>query len=180
MDLFFNSSKHWHSILLNSLTSHQRSHVKGYLVDSVNKSYEIFSSFSPLYSELSPGSRTIDNFSDQFSFNISNKEKNNKIHLQQLDNMVLKSFSSPFTAIIVTDASIKNNIAKSISHMHIANSPLVKTLYYMAFVTSTEAELFAIRYSINQAHIKKNIFKIIVVTDSIYVAKKIFNSLSHS
>ena len=63
--------------------------------------------------------------------------------------MVLKSFSSPFTAIIVTDTSIKNDIAKSISHMHIANSLLVKTLYHVAFVTSTEAELFVIRYSIN-------------------------------
>ena len=94
--------------------------------------------------------------------------------------MVLESFSSSFTAIIVTDANIKNDIAKSISHMHIANSPLVKTLYHVAFVMSTEAKLFAIRYSINQAHIKKNIFKIIVVTDSIHAAKKIFDLLSHS
>jgi len=44
---------------------------------------------------------------------------------------------------------------------------------------STEAELFVIRCGINQAYIKKNISKIIVVTDSIYVAKKIFDSLSH-
>ena len=42
-----------------------------------------------------------------------------------------------------------------------------------------EAELFAIRYGINQAYIKENMSKIIVVTDSIYVTKKIFDSKSH-
>ena len=113
MDSFFSLPKCQHLVSLNSLTSHQRSHVKGHLVDSNNKSYEIFPSFSPLHPELSLDSRIIDIFSDHFSFNISNKEKNNKICLQQLNNMVLKSSSSPSTAIIVTDASIKNDIATS-------------------------------------------------------------------
>ena len=43
-----------------------------------------------------------------------------------------------------------------------------------------EVELFAIRYGINQACIKENMSKIIVVTDSIHAAKKIFDSKSHS
>jgi len=47
------------------------------------------------------------------------------------------------------------------------------------FVTSTEVELFAIRYGINQAYSKDNISKIIVVTDSIHAAKKIFDSNSY-
>jgi len=46
-------------------------------------------------------------------------------------------------------------------------------------ITSTEAELFAIRYDINQACIKENVSKIIVVTDSIHTVKKIFDSKSH-
>ena len=77
------------------------------------------------------------------------------------------------------DASIKNNIATSISYMHIANSPLTRMLYYVAFVMSTKAKLFVIRYGINQACIKENVSKIIVVTDSIHMAKKIFNSSLH-
>ena len=40
-------------------------------------------------------------------------------------------------------------------------------------------ELFAIRYGINQAYSKDNISKIIVVTDSIHAAKKIFDSNSY-
>ena len=150
------------------------------MVDSNNKYYRIFPFFSPLYLELSLGSRIIDIFSDHFSFNISNKEKNNKIHFHQLDNMVLELSSSSFTAIVVMNTSIKNNIATSISHMYIANGPLTKMLHHIAFITSTEAELFAIKYGINQACINENVSKIIVVTDFIYVAKKIFDLSSHS
>ena len=107
------------------------------------------------------------------------KKKNDKIHLQQLDNMVIELFLSSSTAIVITDASIKNNIATSISHTHIPNSPLIKTLHHTVFVTSTEAELFAIRCGINQASIKEDIFKIIIITDSIHIAKEIFDPSSH-
>jgi len=93
--------------------------------------------------------------------------------------MVIKLSSSLSTAIIVTDASIKNDIATSILHTYIANSPLIKTLYHVAFVTSTEAKLFAIRCGINQVFNKRNVSKIIIITDSIHTAKKIFNSLLH-
>jgi len=172
IDSSFSSPKCQHPVSLSFLTSRQRSHVKGHLVNSDNKAYRIFSSFSPLHLELFLDSRIIDNFLDQFSFNISNKEKNDKIRLQQLDNMVLESSFSPSTAIVVTDASIKNDIATSISHMHIANSLLIKTLHYAVFVMSTEAELFVIRCSINQAYTKENVSKIIVVTDSIHVRIK--------
>ena len=89
MDSSFSLCKRQYSIPLKSLMSHQRSNIKDYLVDSNNKLYGIFPSFSPLYPELSPGSRIIDKFSDHFSFNLTNKNKNNKICCQQLDNIVL-------------------------------------------------------------------------------------------
>jgi len=93
--------------------------------------------------------------------------------------MIIKLSDSPSTAIIVMDASIKNDIATSISHMHIFNSPLIKTLHHSIFVTSSEAELFAIRCSINQASNQEDISKIIVITDFIYVAKKFFDLSLH-
>ena len=80
---------------------------------------------------------------------------------------------------MVTDASVKKDIATSISYVHICNHPLTKTVHYAAYITSTEAELFAIRCSINQAYSKNNISKIVIVTDSIYAAKKIFDSKSY-
>jgi len=68
-----------HPVSLKSLTDHQKASIKGHLVDSNNKSHGIFPSFSPLYPELFLGSRIIDNFSDCFSFNLNNKEKNDKL-----------------------------------------------------------------------------------------------------
>ena len=93
--------------------------------------------------------------------------------------MVIESSFSPSTAIVITDVSIKNDIATFISYMHIANSLLIKTLHHVAFVTSTEAELFVIRCGINQASNKEHVSKIIVITNSIHAAKKIFDPLSH-
>jgi len=77
--------------------------------------------------------------------------------------MVLQSSSSPYMAIVVTDASIKNNIATSILHIHLVDHPLTKMVHHAAFVTSTEVELFAIRCGINQACNKENMSKIIIV-----------------
>ena len=97
---------------------------------------------------------------------------------QQLDDMTIQA-STPHTVIVVSDASIKNDIATSISYIHICNQLLVKTVHHVAFVTSTEVELFAIRCGINQACNKENISKVIIITDSIHAAKKIFNTKSH-
>ena len=93
--------------------------------------------------------------------------------------MTIHSFSSLHMAIIVTNASVKNNIATSVLYIHICDHPLIKMVHYTAFVTGTEAELFASRYCINQVYNKENISKIIVVTDSIHVAKKIFDDKIH-
>ena len=94
--------------------------------------------------------------------------------------MVIELSLSQSIAIVTMDASIKNNIATSISHMHILNEPLLKTIHHAAFIISSEAELFAIRCSINKASSKEGISKIMVITDSIHIAKKILNPSSHS
>jgi len=166
-----------HSI--DSLTNRQKTIAKGHLIDSNNKLYGIFPAFSPLHPEFKLGSRISDQFSDHFSFNLASKEKNQQKCMQQLDKMILQSSSLPNLAIIITDASIKNNITTSISHIHILNHPLIKTVYHAAYITSTEAELFAIRCGINQACSKNDISKIIVVTDSIHAVMKIFESSPH-
>jgi len=138
----------------------------------------LFPSFPLTHPELSLGFRIIDNFSDRFSFNLCNNQINDKFHFHQLDSVVIESSLSQFIAIIIIDASIKNNIATSILHTHILNQPLIKTIHHAAFVTSLEAKLFAIRCSINQASSKENVSKIIVITDSIHVAK-IFDTSSY-
>ena len=166
---------------VGSLTNQQKNIAKGHLIDSYNKSYSIFLSFSPLHQEFTPGFCLADIFSNCFSFNLTYKKEKDKdkIHAQELDNMVLWISSSPNTTLIITDASIKNNIAISISHIHQANHPLIKTVHHAAFITSLEAELFTIRCGINQTCNKEDVSKIFIITDSIHAVKNIFNSFSH-
>jgi len=105
-----------HSI--NSLTDRQKSSIKDHLVDSYNKLHGILPSFSPLDPELTPGFRVTDTFQDQFLFNLSNKAKNDTARSQQLNDMTIVSSLSSHTALIVSDASIKHDIATSVSHIH--------------------------------------------------------------
>ena len=163
------------------LTNCQRNLTKGHLINSFNKALRIFPLFSPLNSEFSPGLCIMDEFSNRFCFNLVNKKEKEKYktHAQELDDIVLSNFSSPQSALVIMDASIKHNIATLISHVHIANHPLTKTVHHASFVTSTKAELFAIRCGINQACSINNVSKIIVVTDSIHTTKKIFDSKSY-
>jgi len=166
-----------HSI--NSLTDCQKSSIKDHLVDLYNKLHRIFPSFSPLDPKLTPGSRVIDTFQDWFSFNLSNKAKNNTARSQQLDDMTIVSSLLPYMALVISDASIKHDIATSVSHIHMQDKPLIKTVHHVVFITSTEVELFAIRCGLNQACNKEEISKIIVVTNSIHMAKNIFNMKLH-
>ena len=105
------------------LTSRQRALTKGYLIDSSNKSYGIFPFFSPLDPEFLPGHCIIGKFSNRFLFNLVNKNEKNhkKTRSQELDELTLRCSSDPNTALVISDASIKNNIATSISHIHSFN-----------------------------------------------------------
>ena len=179
MDDSPNSSKKPNPHSVRSLMNQQKNIAKGHLINSCNKAYGIFPSFSPLSPEFTPGFHIIDNFSDCFSFNLVNTKEKDQICAQELNEMVLQISSSPSIALVVTNASIKNNIATSILHIHSANHSLIKTVHHTIFIISMEAELFIIRYGINQACIKEGVSKIIVVTDSIYAAEKIFDSKLH-
>ena len=74
---------------------------------------------------------------------------------------------------------VATTVAISITYIYIHNKPITKTLHYTVNITSSEAELFTIRCSINQATSVTGISKIIVVTDLIHTAKKIFDLLLH-
>jgi len=146
-----------------------------------NQFNEVFSLFDPLNPKFSPENKIINIFASHFSFYTFSKHNNKDLdkHIQQLDDLAIKASSIPSITLIISDTSIKNNIAISISHIHIHNKLIIKTLHYAVNITSTEAELFVIRCSINQATCYNEISKIIVVTNSIYAIRKIFNFSLH-
>jgi len=81
--------------------------------------------------------------------------------------------------LVIPDMGIKNNVATSITYVHIYDKPIVKMVYHVVNITSTEAKLFAIRCSINQATNLLEISKIIIITNSIHIARLIFDSSVH-
>jgi len=82
-------------------------------------------------------------------------------------------------SVVIVDASIRNNIATFIAHTHSHNRPVTKIVHHMVNVTTTEAELFAIRCGINQAVSIPNTNYIVVITDSLHTAMKIFDFSLH-
>jgi len=147
-----------------------------------NRFNEVFSSFDPLNVEFSPGSHLINTFPSHFLFHphIKCKDNNLKDHTNQLNNIAITASVIYLHTLIISNVGIKNNIATSIAYIHVHDKPIVKIVHHTFNVTSTEAELFTIRCGINQATNIPGISKIIVITDSIHMARLIFDSSVHS
>jgi len=142
-----------------------------------NRFNKIVSFFSPFSCEFSLVNRLIDICPSYFSFHSSNRKskKSLKTHLYNLNNITLQTSIDLQSVVIVSDASIRNQIATSIAHVHIYDNPVIKIIHYVVNVISTEVELFTIRCGINQATCLFNISWIIVIMDSIHAAKRIFS-----
>jgi len=121
-------------------------------------------------------------FSSHFSFHPYNKHSdvNLKSRTHQLNNLAIASSLDHSYTFVVTDTSIKNNMTTSIAYIHIYDKPIIKTLHHTVNITLIEAELFSIRCGINQATNISGISKIIVITDSIHAARRMFDSSFHS
>jgi len=155
---------------LENITSKQRLNIKSSVIDVNTCLNGLFPSFNTLNSEFSSGFRLIDKFHSQYSFhwvNHKNKESK-KAHLHKLDDFFSNLIVDSNTTIVILYTSIKNNIATSIAHVYLHMELVKKTIYHAVNVTTTEAELFAIRCGIKQAILIPNISYIIVITDSIH------------
>ena len=142
---------------------------------------KFFSLFDLFNREFILGQYLINIFAKQFLFHILKNQSNNNLntYLWSLKNIAL-TFSLNFSiALVVADTSIKNYITISIAHVHVQNKQVIKTIYHTVNVTTTEAEFFAIRCGFNQATNLQDISKVVIITDSIYSAKKIFDYSLH-
>ena len=169
-----------HHLSLETLTVKQDLEVRSSIVNANNRLNEVFNSFDPFNNKLSSRNRLIDLYSSHSFYHSDRKGSNTrKTHLCYLDEIVFNVSSNPKMAVVISDASIKNQVTTSITHMYTHDSPIVKTINHTINATFTEAELFAIRCRLNQAIWLTNIKHIIVITDAIYAAKRIFDSSIH-
>ena len=91
----------------------------------------------------------------------------------------MKILLDPKFIIVVSNTSIRNNVAMYILYIHSYPNIIRKTIHYAINVTTTEAELFAIRCEINQAIQISEVIYIIVITNVIYLVQCIFDSAIH-
>ena len=173
------SYKHMsHIISVNNLTPKQRLHLNFPLINIDNRCNKLSPSFSIFDEEFNPGNQLIDSFSDWFSFYLYSS--NIKNYIKNLNDITFRASSNSFSSIVVSNTSIKNHVATSISHIHSHDKPIIKMIHKAVNVTTTEAKLFAIWCGINQVIGITNINHIIVITDFLHTIKRIFDSLSHS
>jgi len=159
----------------------QQAAIKSSIVNVNSHLNGIFLCFDPFNTEFHLENRLIDFFPSHFSFykaDCSSKESKSH-HFSSLNSIMLTILSDLSTVVVVSDTNIKNNIATLITHIHLFNSLLKKTLHYVINITTTEAKLFAIRYGINQAIQIPGISCIIIITNTLHVAQRIFNSTIH-
>ena len=127
-----------HISSIDYLTAKQRIWLKSPLINVDNKYNEFFPFFSFFNKEFEPGNRLIDLFSDHFSFHFC--FPNLKKHIEKLDKITFRVSSNPSSTIVVSDASIKNQVATSILHIYSYNKPVVKTLHRAINITTTEVD----------------------------------------
>ena len=96
-----------------------------------NKFNKVFPSFDPFNKEFTPGHCLIDVFSNCFSFHTPSKQSdtNLKAHIQSLNNIALNSSLEPSVALVVSDTSIKNHVATSITYIHVHNKQVIKMIH---------------------------------------------------
>ena len=155
----------------------QQSQLHSSLINMNNSCNEFLQSFSSFNEKFSLGKRLVDSFSDQNSFHARTYDIKN--HICNLDNIAISSSNNPHSSMVISDASIRNNITISVLHIHIYNRLVIKIIYNIVNITTTEAKLFTIRCRINQAIGIPNVKYIVIVIDSLYAAKKIFDILMH-
>jgi len=146
-----------------------------------NKFNEILPAFDLLNIKFSPGSKVVDMFTNHVSFHpfIKSSKDFFKSHLLLLSDLIITSLLDSLYILMVTDTSIKHNVTMSIAYIHICNKNIIKTIYHAVNILSTEAELITIRCGINQATNISGISKIVVITDFLHVARKIFDLSLH-
>jgi len=166
-----------HKTTTSKLIARQRSNLKSPIKD-VNKHLNgIRECFNPLFPLFSLGSRVADHFPSRFSFHSppSSSDEDLFHHLQNLNQAFRSSQISPHNVAIVADGGIKKSqVATAVAHIWSDNSIIQCLQANSINVTSIEAELMAICLGLIPAMEEKNVHNIIVITDSIATAKKVF------
>ena len=168
-----------HKTATSKLTDKQRFNLKSPIKDVNEHLNSIRECFNPLFPLSSLGSRVVDYFPSRFSFHSPSSSSNEDLYLylQDLNQAFRSSQMASHNIAIVADRGIKKSqVATAVAHIWSENSIVQRLQANSINVTSIEAELMAIRLGLIPAIEEENVHNIIVITDSIAAAKKVFES----
>ena len=94
-----------------------------------------------------------------------------------LDNIYKNSLIKQGIVLIITNVSLKNNIATMVSHTCRGQEIIAKMTHHTTNINSTKVELFAIICGINYADYLLDVNHIIVIIDAISANRQIFDIL---
>jgi len=157
---------------MGCITEIQCCKIKSSIVDMNNYLNKVYSSFNRLYKKLSLGFSLIDNFPNCFSFyTVNYKDTNTRIAYWNKLKKIYKDLSNSHEIIlIISNVSIKNNIAILVLYIQREHKIIMKTVYHAMNITFTEAEIFTIRCSISQLSQlsqMQGVIHIVIVTNTI-------------
>ena len=161
-----------HKTTTSKLTNKQRFNLKSPIKDVNEHLNGVRECFNPLFPLFSLGSRVVDHFPSKFSFHSPSSLSDKDLYLHQ-------AFRSSQTAshniAIVADRGIKKSqVATAVAYIWSENSIVQRLQANSINVTLIEAELMAIRLGLIPTMEEENVHNIIVITDSIAAAKKVF------
>ena len=121
-----------HRLSLDNLTFKQCLKIKSAVVNSNNRLNGIFPSFDTSHKELSSGFHLVDNFPNHFSFHTVNRQDKEikSAHIRQLDKIFEDSCLDSKTVLVISDASIKNDVVTSILHVYFGGNTISKTIHH--------------------------------------------------
>ena len=119
-----------HCLSLKNITIKQWQKIKSSIVDTNNCLSKIFPLFYSLNYEFSPGFKLIGIFSSHFSFHQANyKNKESKeAYFCNLDKIFKNAIIDSYSVVIISDTSIKNNVATLLLHIY-SNSNVSRRLF---------------------------------------------------
>ena len=114
-------------LFINSLTLKQVLHLRSPLINMDNRCNEFLPSFALLDKKFSLENCLCDNFPDCFSSYSQFHNINDQ--LCKLDNITIQASLDSLACIVISNASIKNQVATSVLHVHSFDRPIIKTCY---------------------------------------------------
>lgn len=101
--------------------------------------------------KFSLGFCLIDVFSRYLSFYYANhrNKKNKTTHIHNLDEYVFNALTDSKSVIVISNTSIKNNVAISIMYVYLFLNSIKKIIHHTVNIMTIEAKLVTIRCGIN-------------------------------